>query len=724
MPEILRTTIAQFSSAGGRWQPRAANVRAVEPAPDLPSAARGSLYILIEVSGGGHAALYRQMLSAAQAAFYEKGDSVEAALRQAVRSAHQVLRQANEGLPEAQWRAGISMAVRYADQVTVAQAGPGLVLASHPKTVDQFPAALGDWGPALGGEERPDTQIYDVTVEPGSMLLLAQSDWPKHVKLESLAVAAAAANVSLASQYLGQMAGNAELSALLISFGSTIPELQDEAQIPLSGYPTIAAESTDTDTARVAKAGIFSAALGRLKFGRPPEDQADLQPAAPFVEPPSAPPINPPALAPIASGPDYAADFSDELAETDMEEDIETDTENRGTGGRFWLLLALIVIPLLIIGLVVVMVFGRYRAAQQEFQLLLDGATQAITNAEGLTDEAAIGQRLSGASDFLEKARTRRPEDEQVIKLDQRYQALLDKVEHVTPLYGAIPMWTFEGEGHNNTRITASGDSVYVLDRGPGAVNRFVRSQLGDSVEPTDAPVVSKGEQVGDTVVSDLLDMTWAEAAGSNPRSKLLVLDTAKGLVGYDTQLGTKRLALGGTDKLVQPQLTASYGGNLYVVDGEGDQIWRYRPDENGYGGEPEAYFAAGNPVDLAGIQAVAIDGNIWLLFADGRLLKFFGSEQRPFDFQGMPGPLASPTALAVPLAGDVLYVLDAGNGRIVEVTKEGKFLRQFRAADGDYLRQGKDLFLDEALRKFYILTTDQLYVADVPEAAAPAPAE
>ena len=91
-------------------------------------------------------------------------------------------------------------------------------------------------------------------------------------------------------------------------------------------------------------------------------------------------------------------------------------------------------------------------------------------------------------------------------------------------------------------------------------------------------------------------DMTWAEAAGPNQRSKLLVLDTAKGLVGYDTQLGTKRLALGGTDKLVQPQLTASYDGNLYIVDGEGDQIWRYRPDENGYGGQPEAYLCLRQP--------------------------------------------------------------------------------------------------------------------------------
>ena len=720
MPETLRTTIAQFSSAGGKWLPRAANVRAVEPAPDLPSAERGSLYMLLEVSGGGHAALYRQMLNAAQTAFYEKGENVETALRQAVRSAHQVLRQANAGLPEAQWRGGASLVVRYADRVTIAQSGPGLILISHPKTVDQFPAELGIWGPALGGEERPDIQVYDITVESGSMILLAQSDWPQLVAAQSLAVAAAAPNVTLASQYLGQLAGSAELSALLVSFSSIIPELHDGAE-PL---PPVKPESADTEIEpTAAKIGIFAAAGRRLFGGRSPEE--------PPVAPPPEPVASPPPIAAVAAAstlppkpaqsapPPAPQDFADEEDEAFADE--EGEEPGRSSGGRFWLILALIVIPLLIIGLVGVMLFGRTRAAEQEFQQLLTGAAQAIVDAEGLADEAAITQRLSGASDFLEKARARRPDNGELAKWNQRYQALLDKVEHVTPLYGAVPLWTFEGEGHNNSRVVVSGDSLFVLDRGPGAVYRFIRSQLGDSVTPSDPPVVvQKGQQVGDAVVSDLLDMTWAEAAGPNQRSKLLVLDTAKGLVGYDTQLGTKRLALGGLDKLVQPQLTASYGGNLYVADGEGDQVWRYRPDESGYSGQPEPYFAAGTQVDLAGLQAVAIDGNIWLLFADGRLLKFFGGEQRPFDLQGVPGPLASPTALAVLLEGDLLYVLDAGNGRIVEVTKDGQFLRQFRPADGDYLRQATDMYLDEAARKFYIVTPNQLYVADAPEAAPP----
>ena len=407
MPETLRTTIAQFSSAGGRWQPRAANVRAVEPAPDLPSAERGSLYILLEVSGGGHAALYRQMLNAAQTAFYEKGESVEAALRQAVRSIHQVLRTANEGLPEAQWRGGASLVVRYADRLTIAQSGPGLILISHPKTVDQFPAELGDWGPALGDAERPEIQIYDVTVESGSMVLLAQSDWPQHVAAQSLAVAAAAPNITLASQYLGQLAGSAELSALLVSFSSTIPELRDDAE-PLPAAASAGGDANPAQTA--AKIGIFSAAGKRLFGGRSTEESAAAPPPEPVTAPP--PPVSAAATTPVRTAPPVtsapppiAQDFDDEPEEILEDDTADTEDGGRSSGGRFWLVLALIVIPLLIIGLVAVMVFGRARASQQEFQQLLVGATQAVVDAEGLTDEAAIAQRLSGASDFLEKAR-------------------------------------------------------------------------------------------------------------------------------------------------------------------------------------------------------------------------------------------------------------------------------------------------------------------------------
>ena len=53
MGESLKTVIGQFSSSGGQVQTRATNVRAVEPATDLPGAEHGNLYIMVEVTGTG-----------------------------------------------------------------------------------------------------------------------------------------------------------------------------------------------------------------------------------------------------------------------------------------------------------------------------------------------------------------------------------------------------------------------------------------------------------------------------------------------------------------------------------------------------------------------------------------------------------------------------------------------------------------------------------------------
>ncbi len=165
--------------------------------------------------------------------------------------------------------------------------------------------------------------------------------------------------------------------------------------------------------------------------------------------------------------------------------------------------------------------------------------------------------------------------------------------------------------------------------------------------------------------------------------------------------------------------MVAGYNGNLYVADPGADQIWRYAPTANGYEGEPSGWFQAGKAPDMANLVDLGIDGRIWMLYSDGRLLKFLSGEQQPFTWTDLPDPLNGPTALAVSQEGDRLYVADPGNARIVEATKDGKFLRQFKAREGDLLRNVRDLYLDEAKGFFYIVTGDQLYKASVPQPGA-----
>ncbi len=778
MPNALRTTLAQFSSTGGRTQARAVNVRAVEPAADLAGSERGSLYILVEVTGtgGGHAALYRQILNAVQTAFYELGESVETALRQAMRKAHFVLSRANEALPEADWRAGISCVSLRGQIATIAQAGPALVLVSHPKTVDLFPAQSRPAVTPLGGEERPEVNLYRTTVEPGSMILLAQSDWLTHVNPEALAVAAAAANVSLAGDYLAQLSGDAELSALLIGLDSGAAAARAVDAFPATGpaaaglagagapaapraeaEPFRAARETSTvgDAARSAVKGL-AAGAGKLTESvralgerRPPEAKAPVasrdavtaaMPAGIAgkevearweeyreAEMPLAEAERRPGVAVQAPGGNAIAERNAIAGRNAIAEGEAAGRSRRlrtaeAKRSNWPLILALIVIPLIIAGLVLAMLWMRMRTTETQFQQTLTGAAAVIADANTLPDEAAARLRLGNAREFLEKARAMRPADAELARLQAQYNDVLNRINHVTPLYGIIPLWEFNETDRRPARVLAAGDSLFVLDRGRQEVDRFVLSSLRDSVTPAPTPaVIRRGFQVADAAVSDLVDMTWTEAQGGNQRSKLLVLDTAGGLISYDVTWATGRLPLSGRDQWGLPQLTMSYGGNLYVVDTKANQIWRYKPGEKGYEPPPEKYIGAATQEDLSGVQGIAIDSNIWLLFADGRLLKFYVGSQKPFETQGLPDPLNAPVAVAAPLNSNQIYVADAGNGRIVEFDKDGKFLRQFRPPESDILAGMRDLYLDEAGGRFYILTADRLYKADLPRPAATA---
>jgi hypothetical protein len=708
MPQSLRTTTGQFSSSGGRTQLRAANVRAVEPAPNLPGAERGNLYMLVEVSGsgGGHAALYRQILNAAQTAFYEASGNQSAALIRAVRSAHFVLVRANEGLPEAAWRAGVNFAVLQGGELTIAQAGPAIAMVSHPKTVDQFPAQPGETGAPLGGAERPEVKLSHASMEQGDVLLLAESGWLQHVSPDALAVVATANSITLAQDYLGQLAGDADLSAMVVGFGLADEPVSDGAA---AGAAAVTGKAPATPSSGVEKAAV-AAGVGAWfrRRQRPPESSAPEEPRPATVAEPPPPEPQPKEeaafVAPIVTAP----------PEEPGEEAGEIEAPVRRS---VWpLVIALVIIPLLIAGLVFGMWWLRSPRAEAQFQQTLDGASAVLDEIDAMPDLNAAVQRLPAAQEFLDKARAMRPDDVRLEALQNRYQELSDRVQQVEPLYGVVPIWDFNGEGQNLARVVVGGDSVYVLDKGRNEVDRLILSSLGDSATPANpSTVVKKAQPVDDLVVSDLQDMTWVEGSG-NQRSRLVVLDTAGGLIGFDSTFGASSLPLGGQDKWQQAQLMLGYQGKLYILDPKANQIWRYLPGEKGYEGDPEQYFASGSPTDLTGVQAMAIDGNIWLLFPDGRLLKFLAGEAQPFIPKGPPGTPKSPADLAVPLDGDRLYVADAGTGRILEYSKEGTLNRQFRPREGDILKDVRSLYLDEAAGALYILTGNRLYKANLPE--------
>jgi hypothetical protein len=676
MPDSLSTVVEQFSVVEGRVLSQAANVRVAPPSSAQNGSGRGSLIVLVEVAEGGHMRLYRQLLDAAQAAFEEADGNLGNALRRAVMSVHTTLRAANTAFPEAKWRGGACCACLEGSELSIAQAGSTLVYVSHPKTVEQFPPDVNEDVIPLGGEQRPDVNVYMTVVEPGSVVMLVEGKWLTVTSPETLAAASTAESAAVAVEYLKQLAGEAELNAVALGVG------------PGVGQAAVGATSL-SGASHTMTAGDGNAPPAKGLFGW--HKKATPEPVPPTAKPTALPrkePERPPAVQPPA--------------------------RKRST---FPLVLAAVVIPLLIAGLILAVLWLRSTQRDNDFTAALNGATDAIVSAQGMPVEAQARQSLNRARDFLDKAAALKPGDPALIQTQGRFAEGLAKINRVTPLYNFVPIEDFSDPGHQPARVLVNGNSLYVMDKGRNEILHFVLSDLREVATPFDPKVMLKyGQPVGDMVVNDLVDFTWVEAV-TNQRSRLVVLSNNGLLVGYDSTFGAMRVPLGGRDQWGGPKLLGSYNGNLYVVDDKMNKIWRYAPGEKGYEAAPVNYFAKGTNVDLGGVQSMTIDGSIWLLYADGRLLRFFGGEQKPLELRGLPDALNAPCAVVASADGDQLYVADSGNGRIVEFSKDGTFQRQLRPAQGD-LKGLKDLYLDETGKMFFILTTDKLYKADLPRPA------
>jgi hypothetical protein len=85
------------------------------------------------------------------------------------------------------------------------------------------------------------------------------------------------------------------------------------------------------------------------------------------------------------------------------------------------------------------------------------------------------------------------------------------------------------------------------------------------------------------------------------------------------------------------------------------------------------------------------------------------------FDIAGLYEPLQNPTALFASEEAEFLYIADAGNNRIVQLTKEGSFLRQFKAGESEAFDQLKGLFANETYDRLYFVSDNKLYVTNIP---------
>jgi len=391
------------------------------------------------------------------------------------------------------------------------------------------------------------------------------------------------------------------------------------------------------------------------------------------------------------------------------------------TGSRARILIMAAVILLLLVPAIVATLFWRQASeggAEADTLLSLaevryEAAVQALDQQDSATARAMLTESMN----FLRRA-------EEIIGRTPRsasLQSLIDRdrreVENVTLLYGlTLPLISFP-DGTMPRQAMVIGQDIYLLDAGRNEIVFYRLAADGESLASTQGQVVLRtGDVVGGVTVGALLDLAWQPPVpGYDDKSSLLILDNNNNLFRYNQQVdGASVVKFGDGPAWTRATQIETYLGRLYVADEGGNQIYRYNIGRHD---QATPWFKPTTQVNLANLSTMRIDGDIWLLYQDGKVVRYHDGEQLPYSLDSSVALPAQAVDLWVGQDGDdALYLVDPPLERILVFNKtSGAYLEQFQAVEGAALRDLQGLFVDQSHNTQYILTRDNLFQERLP---------
>lgn len=763
----MKTTVGQVLVVGGHVYAEAPNVLLAERSARLAgshSRERGQLYVLVEAPGRAPAGdtenLAGQIAGVIHQAYYSRPGSVTAGLQHAVREANRLLFEENRNsLPGERRTAGLCCAVLRDDDLFLAQAGPAAAFVVHDGQAARFPQ-VSSWLDNIPAEEldaaplgdRSDTGValYHAQLVPGDTVLLLDSAAARCLagdEEESIWAALLAARQSGGCRALLDALPDAlpdcDLSAIAMAVGDESMAQQPAAKSrPTAAQPTgpTAGERVGGwlrgldlgDRLRAAGRGLVAALAGLWAILAPlfrrlmPGRVVDARAPAPRSAQGSGTRRS---AAGSRTETGHSRPAGRQAAELEPARSGTARRQPRGSTRtsdplQKVLVGVAIAIPLIVAVVVAITLVQRGQERRAELDTLRQQANASWTQANSTAIDRAAAQRaLEAARSSLDQILSREPDDAAAQEMRGKVLARLDEMGQVKRIRLLAELNTYPTDARIE-RVIVQGLHVFVLDRQGGRVyhHQLDGSQKALTAESRATVLVSSGQQVGGTLVGDLVDMVWMgiDAGNVRQRSALVILESGGTLLEYDpTTDELNALVVGGRDAWSYPAQVGSHTGRFYLLDTGANKIWRYNPTRDGYADPPDDWLQT--EVDLAGLVDAVIGDGIYLVYADGRLLKLSAGQPAAYGFTDWDKPPSGATALAAypPDETEWLYVADSGNRRIVQTTPAGQFKRQYQvdaSLDGSALGNVSSLFVDDSVNKAYIGSGNRLYLAALPE--------
>lgn len=732
-PNVDTLRVANGARAGAG--PRTAALSA--PA----DAARGRegewLLILLDLTGPASSHLYREMREVAAQAYWTTAGSVTAALRKAAVDANRYLFKYNlRAAPSDRCYGALCCAVLHDNDLFTLHAGPVRACILHQAQVDCFPGE--EEIPQLGMGTVSVPHLHHAFLSTGDKLLLASASLTEQTGEVGVRRALAREDAPGVLAGLEQIASGSDFTAL------------------------VARMTPPAGRTEVKRARVSAARARRLKIPIRRQRPQPVEPVRPDTPPETAPaPRAKPARKPgptvaqrlsrvgarlkaaavsVGRGAAAAAKWVAGGVQTLVRRMLpgpEREAYRRSRTRRppppenrtvMASIAVAIPVVLLIVAALTYQSFGR----EARFQSLMDQAEREITLAESLSSTSEEARpHWEEALRLAEAAVEMRPEHDEATALKSRVQEVLDRLDGITRL-SPIHLAEFgqrTGPDAPMRRLAIHGREIFVLDPGMEWVAELTLNQEGEGIEgdALPSPILRTDQLIGNEKVGDLIDFVWVSAEGGRQTSGLVVLEEDGALVTYDPtwegQGGILKLtrSLLGRPPSGAAKAVASYRGRLYILDPVDNQLWRYEPQGDLYPNPPDRYFVTSPQKPLQTALDVAVDGNVYLLYDDGTILKFRDREEQPFEVRGLPDEIGQAVALAVDpeSTSGFVYVVDRGDesgsaeSRILVLGPDGLFKGQLRAPGAFDALEG--LAVDESGERLYAFSGEHLYTAQLP---------
>ena len=265
-------------------------------------------------------------------------------------------------------------------------------------------------------------------------------------------------------------------------------------------------------------------------------------------------------------------------------------------------------------------------------------------------------------------------------KIETQKGAILGEYEETPELFWDLSLLS---SGFKGDKISASGGQVYVLD-GSG------RRVAGVEISTKKSSIVASPDEMvnpkGITSYTNSVFILDSDGVYEVDNSRQKVVDK--------TWTGDAFIA--------------AYTGNLYLLDKDSSAIYRF----SGSGGTFSAkqnWLSSDTKPDFSGALSWAIDGSVYVLYPNAKILKFSLGSPQNFSITGVD--LTNIDAIFASDDTSGVYVLDRVGKRVVVLDKNGVYKAEYI---NDKIGDATALAVSETEKKIILLSGDKLLSLDI----------